>query len=135
MGFPCVGVRVGVLVRMGWKCDEKTVLRWLRVSRRLGCQTDAYRAPCAVVGILLATPLNRGTAALRWEIKGVVRNSVLNFGFVTLYAVFNVSPNQIFRWYYGKEPAVNKASKMNLLPSENSFSGGAIVVNATLVPK
>lgn len=40
----------------------------------------------------------------RWEVKGVIMNSLLNFTFMFLYAVLNFTPDQIFRWYYGRKP-------------------------------
>lgn len=46
----------------------------------------------------------------RWEDKGVVRNSVLNFFFASLYLFGNFSPDQIFRLYYGRAPPPKPSS-------------------------
>jgi len=42
-------------------------------------------------------------APRRWEKNGVLKNSILNFCFVAAYN-FGCSPQQLFRWYYGKDP-------------------------------
>lgn len=85
----------------------------------------------------------------RWEVKGVVQNSVLNFGFTFMYTVLHFSPDQIFRLYYGRDPpAANRrpddGARMIEQKIESSgsngttFGGGVkptIVVDASVVPK
>ena len=84
---PCVGWLVGwlpvCLVASAFKSKKKRAGHFL--------QKNARR---------LKMRLARG----RWEEKGVVRNSVQNFFFATLFLVANLSPDQIFRLYYGRPP-------------------------------
>jgi len=56
----------------------------------------------AVIKILDAPAL---CSARRWEKNGVLKNTVLNWTFVTLFHL-GLSPDRIFRLYYGFSPAL-----------------------------
>lgn len=58
----------------------------------------------------------------------MVKNSLLNFGFTFLYSVLDVSPDQIFKWYYGRDPPAKHGA--NGLPS-----GAAVVVDPAEILK
>lgn len=52
----------------------------------------------------LFAPVTFARFVTRWEVNGVIVNSLLNFAFIFLYTVLHFTPSQIFKLYYGKEP-------------------------------
>lgn len=46
-------------------------------------------------------PIKVKSSPRRWFANGIVKNSAMNWFFVAAYVWGNVSPDQIFEWYYG----------------------------------